>query len=181
MKIDKLEKSVNIPEGVNFSYSNGFVKVSGPKGEVEKKLFHPGLDIVSADGNVNLSYCKATKREKAMIFTFVAHIKNLFKGVTQGHTYELKICSGHFPMNVSLSGDSFTVKNFIGEKVPRTLKIKNNVSVKISGDQIIVEHINKEFASQIAADIETLTKRRGFDTRIFQDGIYIVNKDGKAI
>ena len=34
---------------------------------------------------------------------------------------------------------------------------------------------------QTAADIEQLTRRPGFDTRIFQDGIYIVKKGDKLI
>lgn len=181
MKVDKLEEKIPIPEGVTFSYENGVCKVNGPKGEAEKKLFHPGLEIVSQDGEIVLSYKNATKREKKIIFTYKSHIKNLFNGVLNGNKYELKICSGHFPMNVSVNGNVFTVKNFIGEKVPRTLTIKHGVSVKLDGDKITVEHQNKEFASQTAADIEILTRRRGFDRRIFQDGIYITVKNGKAM
>jgi len=181
MKVEKLEDKTSIPEGINLSYDGKTVKVTGPKGEVTKKMFYPGMKIEVADGEVVISYEKATKREKKMIFTYTAHIKNMFKGVTEGHKYELKICSGHFPMNVAVSGDTLTVKNFIGEKVPRTLKLKNGVDVKVNGDMIVVENIDKELAAQTAADIVSITKRKGFDTRIFQDGIYITNKDGKAI
>ena len=84
-------------------------------------------------------------------------------------------------MNVSLKGDVLEIKNFIGEKVPRTLKIRPGASVKINGDEIVVEAINKEIAGQTAGSIEKLTKRPGFDKRIFQDGIYIVEKDGKRL
>jgi large subunit ribosomal protein L6 len=116
-----------------------------------------------------------------MMQTFKAHIKNLIRGVMEGHLYKLKICSGHFPMSVSVSGEEFIIKNFMGENVPRTLKLKENVSVKVEGDQVIVESIDKEKAGQTAADIEQLTRVTNKDLRIFQDGIYITFKDGKEI
>ena len=84
-------------------------------------------------------------------------------------------------MTVSVKGSIFEIKNFIGEKVPRTTVIKEGSTVKIDGHDIIVESINKEQAGQMAASIEQLTRRPGFDTRIFQDGIYITEKDGKII
>ena len=84
-------------------------------------------------------------------------------------------------MNVSIKDKTFEIKNFIGEKVPRVLKIKDTVDVKLEGDMVIVESISKECAGQMAASIEQLTRRPGFDTRVFQDGIFITYKDGKII
>ena len=83
--------------------------------------------------------------------------------------------------HVSFAGDVFTIKNFIGEKVTRTLNLKKGADVKIQGNEVIVESSDKEIASQTAADIEQLTRRTGYDRRIFQDGIYIFIKDGKEI
>ena len=116
-----------------------------------------------------------------MLKTFVAHVKNLLKGVKDKFLYKLKICSSHFPMNVSLSGKNLVIKNFLGEKCPRTLKIKEGVDVKINGDLIEVSSCNKDFAGNVASDIELLTKKVGKDVRIFQDGIYIIEKGGKAV
>ncbi|MBR9675779.1 50S ribosomal protein L6 [Candidatus Woesearchaeota archaeon] len=181
MKVEKYVDSVEVPQGVSASYESGIFKVSGEKGEVSKKLFYPNLKVGVSSDKVVFEYANATKREKKIISTYKAHLRNLFRGVIEGHTYELKICSGHFPMNVSIKDDSFIVKNFIGEKVPRTYKIRDGVKVKIDGDKIIVEDVNKEKAGQTAADIEQLTRRTGFDRRIFQDGIYITLKDGKKL
>ena len=103
------------------------------------------------------------------------------KGVLEGYKYTLKICSGHFPMNVSVGGGQLIVKNFFGEKVPRTLEFSKSAKVTIEGEIIHVESTDKEIAGQVAAAIEQLTRRPGFDTRVFQDGIYITNKDGKDI
>ena len=73
------------------------------------------------------------------------------------------------------------IKNFLGEKFPRILKLKEGVDVKIEGDKINVQSSSKELAGTTASDIEKITRRPNFDTRIFQDGIYITNKDGKEI
>src|SRR6185437_14301280 len=113
---------------------------------------------------------------KRLLETNAAHIRNMLRGAKDGHIYKLKICSGHFPMSVTLKGDHFEVKNFIGEKVPRVLKVKQGVKVTIAGTDITVESHNKELAGSQASAKELLTRRPGFDTRIFQDGIYITEK-----
>ena len=47
-------------------------------------------------------------------------------------------------MNVNVAGNEFIIKNFIGEKVPRKLKLSPEVKVKVEGDFITVEGNNKE-------------------------------------
>lgn len=120
-------------------------------------------------------------QEKKTLFTFKSHAKNMIKGCHEGYTYKLKVCSGHFPMAVSVKGVTFEIKNFIGEKVPRTIQLKKGADVKVEGDIITVTGHDKELVSQAAADIEQLSRRPGYDTRVFQDGIFIIEKDGKKI
>ncbi|MBU0666249.1 MAG: 50S ribosomal protein L6 [Nanoarchaeota archaeon] len=179
MKQEILEETIEFPQGVSLTVDKGLFKVSGPKGETSKKLYHPKIRIINDENTVTFSVKKATKKEKKIIYSFVAHLKNLLVGVTEGFTYKLKICSGHFPMNVTVKGDLFEIKNFIGEKVPRSFKIPQKVTVKIDGSEVIVQGLNKEETGQVAAEIEQLTKRPGFDKRIFQDGIYITEKPKK--
>lgn len=177
----KEKEIVEIPSNCQVSVDKGTITIKGEKGEVKKNLFNPLVSITMEGNNIVLSTKVINKKSKKTANTFKAHIKNLIKGSSQGHTYKLKICSGHFPMTVSLKGDVLEVKNFIGEKVPRTQKVLEGTNVKVDGSEIIVESINKEKAGQMAASIEQLTRRPGFDRRIFQDGIYITEKDGKII
>jgi large subunit ribosomal protein L6 len=181
MKSEKLVEEIAIPDGITFNIDNGLVCVKGRKGEVRKKLMDPSIDIKEDKGKVMISAKKSTRREKTKIGTFKAHIKNMFKGATEGHIYKLKICAAHFPMNVSASNKEFIVKNFLGEKVPRKISLKDNVNVKVDGDTVIVESVDKNLASQTAADIEQLCRITNRDRRIFQDGIWLFNKDGKDI
>jgi large subunit ribosomal protein L6 len=180
MKLD-IHEEVSILEGVQIAKEGHLIKVKGPKGEVSKRLAGPGIEIKVENSSFQIISKKATKREKKITYSIKSHIKNMMKGATEGFVYRLKICPGHFPMNVSMEKEYFTVKNLFGEKTPRKLKISPEVKIKIDGKDVYVEGINKELTSQAAASIETLTKVKNRDRRIFQDGIYIVSKDGKEI
>ncbi|MFC1723515.1 50S ribosomal protein L6 [Nanoarchaeota archaeon] len=174
--MELFDESIDIPEGVQVEVSGTSVTVKGPKGELVKEFRFPNVSY-KVDGNkIVAQSSKATKREKALIFTFKAHLNNMLKGVQEPHTYTLKICSGHFPMNVVVSGKELVVKNFLGEKIPRKLKLKEGADVKVNDQEITVTGINIEIAGQVAADIEQLCRITNRDIRIFQDGIYIIKK-----
>ena len=79
-------------------------------------------------------------------------------------------------MNVSFKNGVLEAKNFIGEKKPRHLKIKEGVEVKVQGDKITVTSPDIEKAGTTATDIEQLCRICNKDRRIFQDGIYIIEK-----
>lgn len=183
MKRKPITEEIELPTDVEAKIEHNTVKLKGPKGEVSRKLIHPLISISLEQNRIQLGAKKNTKREKKMIGTFKAHIKNMIKGVTKGHFYKMKICSGHFPMSVSVVKNEFIVKNFFGERTPRKLKLSPGVSVKIDGDIITIESLEKELAGQTAGSIEGLCKKKRskFDKRIFQDGIFIINKDGKEI
>ncbi len=181
MIVENFVQKIVIPEGLSATVNNGLLLITGPKGSVSKKFIHPKVKVSVEGSDVIFLAKRFTKNEKKVMQTFIAHLNNLFKGVTEGHLYKLKICSGHFPMNVSVKGNNLEVKNFIGEAVPRTLSFKESVDVKLEGEFIFVSGINKELVAQSAASIEKLTRRNGFDKRIFQDGIYITEKDGKLM
>jgi large subunit ribosomal protein L6 len=181
MKLEKLQESIGLPSGVTAAYAAHTLTIKGPKGELRRLFFDPKVRI-SVDGDgIGFVSEHATMREKKTLFTFKAHAKNMVKGVNEGYTYRLKVCSGHFPMAVSVKGDTFEIKNFIGEKVPRTMKVKKGADIKVEGDAVTVTGVDKELVSQVAADIEQLSRRPGYDTRVFQDGIFIIDKDGKKL
>ncbi len=180
MKID-IDDILEIPEGVDVKLNDDIFEVSGQKGTLKRMIKNPKITFDIKENQIILSAKKSTKMGKKAINTYKAHLKNLFTGAKEGYIYKLKICASHFPMNVSVENNTLIIKNFIGEKTPRRLKLKEGVSVKVDGSEILVEGVDKELVGQTAADIENLTKRPGFDKRVFQDGIYIIEKAGKII
>jgi large subunit ribosomal protein L6 len=91
----------------------------------------------------------------------------------------MKIVYAHFPIKTAIKGDTFVVENFLGEKCPRKTKILGDTKVTVKGDQVLLNGPNVEDVGQTAANIERATKIKGFDPRVFQDGIYIVEKPGR--
>ncbi|RLI26762.1 MAG: 50S ribosomal protein L6 [Candidatus Hecatellales archaeon] len=170
------ERTVELPEGVEASYEGGVLTVKGPLGELKKNLSHTGVEIRVSQGKVVVRREWAGKRERSMIGTVAAHVKNMITGVTQGFTYKLKMVSSHFPITVKVSDGKVYIENFIGERKPRIAKIMGDVKVRVEGEDVIVQGINLEEVSQTAANIQQATKIRKKDPRVFLDGIYIYEK-----
>ena len=174
-------KEIGLPQGISAYINDNILSIGGPKGEVKRELKQRNISINIDDKKILLESISDKKEDKKMLGSLAAHVKNMIKGSMQNHVYILKICSGHFPMNVSVSSNKLIVKNLLGEKVPRVLRLKENANVKVEGDLIYVTSASKEIAGQVSADIEQLTRRPGYDLRIFQDGCYIISKDGKEL
>jgi large subunit ribosomal protein L6 len=181
MKEYNVIAEIELSEGAQATFDNNVLKIKGAKGETQRNFKNPLIKFEIKNNKVVLSSLRFTKREKKLVGTFKAHINNMIHGANKGHNYKLKICSSHFPMNVSINNNELVVKNFLGEKSARKLKVKPDCEVKIDGTEIKVSSCNKEIAGQVAADIERLTRITNKDRRIFQDGIFITEKDGKKI
>ena len=181
MKQLNFKEKIEIPEGIELKVDGSKVILKGSAGEVSKLFKMPSFSFVNEGNSLVVACDFYGVRNKQKFFTIKAHIKNMIKGCQEGYIYLLKICSSHFPMNVSVSGNKLQIKNLLGEKVPRELILKEGADVKINGEIIEVTGTDKELVSQVAADIEILTKVKNKDRRIFQDGIYITSKDGKPV
>lgn len=182
MKAKQMKKEVAIKEGIKLEIKGNKIFAEGPKGKVERKLIGHKMNAEIKDGKVILIVKNATKKDKMMLGTMASHVRNMEKGVSLGFTYKLAICSGHFPMTVTVTGKKFGVKNFLGEKIERTFENPHDdVSIKVNGKEIIVEGPDKEKAGNIATKIEQLCRITDKDRRRFQDGIFIVEKAGKSI
>ncbi len=178
-----LFNEIEIPEGVEVEIDGGFVKVKGPEGENSRKFKVQKLELKkSEDGKkIIIGNEKSTKREKKLMNSITSHIKNMVEGVQEKFEYQLKIVSSHFPITAEVKGNELIIQNFLGEKVPRKSKIPGGAEVEVQKDLIKVKSANKEIAGQTAANLEAATKISNRDRRIFQDGIFIINKAGKEI
>jgi archaeal ribosomal protein L6P len=172
----EITRSVEIPAGVTVSFENNIVTVKGPKGQNVRELYYPGIVITLKEGQVVVDTEIMRKKYKAMVGTFASHINNMIIGVTGGFEYKMSIVYSHFPMQTKVNGNTFVINNFLGEKKPRVAKIVGSTTVKVNGSSVIVSGICKEDVGQTTANIEQKTKIKRFDPRVFQDGIYVVEK-----
>jgi large subunit ribosomal protein L6 len=176
-----LEEKIEIPPGIEANLENGIITFRGPKGESSKNFFDPKIPVKKEGNSIVIRASRSTKRDKTKVYTFLAHLKNMIRGVQEGYVYRLKVCSSHFPIKATVSGNDFSVKNFLGERKPRTMKIPAGVKVTIDASTITVEGADKEITSQTAARMEQICIIKNRDRRIFQDGIYITEKAGKSL
>lgn len=181
MRIPKLEIGVEFPDKVKAEVAGKKFKITGPNGTLEREFNFPNISLSIEGNTINITVKNATRKDKMQAGTTEAHIANMIQGVQQKHLYKLKMCTSHFPMTATVSGDTFTLKNFLGEKIPRITKIEPGVAVKVEGQEITVEGADIEKTGMVAARIEQITKISKRDIRIFQDGIYIIKKPKKDI
>lgn len=174
----EINEMVKIPEGITCEYTEGILKCSKSSTSLELKLDIPKIEVSVRDGQIMIHSKKANRVQRKTVNSVIAHIKNIFAGLDEKFTYKLEAVNVHFPMTLKVEGDTLVINNFLGEKVPRTAKILENVDVEIKGQQIIISSHYKSLAGQTAANFEKATKVGNRDRRIFQDGIYITSKPG---
>ncbi len=158
------------------TYENNTLTIKGAKGEVSKILKFPQVYIKVENDKVLVGTNRFTQRQKKIIHTYRALITNMVKGVKEGFEYTLKVVYAKFPMTVEVKGNVFSVKNLLGEKVPRVVKIPEGVQVKVQGQDITVNGVDKELCGQVAGLLEQSTRITHLDRRVIQDGVFITEK-----
>lgn len=177
MRPFKLEDEIEVPENVQIELKNNELIIKGPKGEVKRRFEYPTIKIIVENKKIKLVTYFPTRREKRIFNTWIGHIENMIKGVTEGFRYKLKAAYVHFPFKMKVQGNKFIIENFLGERAPRVLEIPKDVKVKIEGEYVIVESHDIEKAGNVAGLLEQLTRIGGKkDPRKFQDGLYIIEK-----
>jgi large subunit ribosomal protein L6 len=173
------EESISIPNGIDCLVEGKNIKCKKDSKEISRKLDLNSIEIQIKDNKLILKAVRGTKRELKVMMSFLAHLNNMFKGLSEKFSYSLEACNVHFPMTLKLEKGRLVINNFLGERVPRYAKILPGVDVDLDGVKITVSSNNKEQAGHTAANIEKATKVRGRDRRVFQDGIFITSKPGE--
>lgn len=175
-EVKLVEERVNIPSNVRVSLVGREITVEGPMGKVRRLMEHPCINVELEDGAINLSIRRKSRAAYALLGTYRAHLLNMFQGVTKGFEYRMKVVYSHFPINVSVKRKKVLIENFLGEKSPRFANVVGDTKVTVKGGELSLVGPEIEDVGQSAANIERATRIKGYDPRVFQDGIYIVKK-----
>jgi len=176
-KTPDIKEELPIPSDVQITMDGKTVHVKGPKGASSRLLDHPKITVTLSGATVTVSCTQSPHRkEKALVGTYKAHIRNMIKGVTVGYETKMKTVFSHFPIKNSVEGNTLLIHNFLGERAPRKADILPDVKVDIKAETITVSGVDKEKVGQTAANIERATKVKNRDIRVFQDGIYIIKR-----
>lgn len=170
------EASIKIPENISAKLDNNVLTITGPRGSIKKDFSKIRVYIELINDEIKLKSYSKRRGDMAVLGTASSLIENMFKGVTQGYTYKLKVVSAHFPISVKVKGDHVVIENFYGGKAPRLAKIVGSCKVSVVGDDVIVEGISNEEVGQTAANIEAATTVKRKDQRVFLDGVYVYER-----
>lgn len=176
----KMEKATEIPDGVKVKLSGDEISVIGEGETLSINFQHPRIAVSIGKDRVVLSCDYPSKGDTALMGTIISHVRNMIRGVTKGFEYKMKIVYSHFPIKASRQGSEFVVENFLGERSPRKAKILGKTEIAIDGDEVVLTGPDIRDVGQTAANIEQVTMIKGYDPRVFQDGIYITQKGKEA-
>ncbi|KAB0799694.1 hypothetical protein PPYR_07574 [Photinus pyralis] len=182
MKQIVTNQSVKIPSNLTVTAKNRNVTVKGPRGTLKRSFKHLSVDIRMVNPRKLLVEKWFGKRkELAAVRTVCSHVENMIKGVIKGYQYKMRAVYAHFPINCTSSeGDSvLEIRNFLGEKYIRRVKMSPGVTVKNSQkqkDELIIEGNSLEDVSRSAALIQQSTTVKNKDIRKFLDGLYVSEK-----
>lgn len=175
------DQILEIPEGVTVNIKARTIKVTGPRGELTKDLKHIDVTFQKlSDRAIKIIVLHGDRKHVAALRTVKSLIANLITGVTKGYKYKMRYVYAHFPINVNfveIDGQKYVeIRNFLGEKKVRHVKIFDGVSMEQSTaqkDELIITGNSLEAVSQNAADINQICRVRNKDIRKFLDGIYV--------
>ena len=180
MKTLLSEETLKVPKGVKITIKSKKVEVKGKHGELTRDFKHLPIELYLGDGGkkVIARMYFAKSKQCSMLNTVCSHISNLFDGVQKKFEYKMRLVYAHFPINVNVvnGGKTIEIRNFLGEKVVRTVHMIPGVIVEKSAntkDEIIVSGADIESTGRSAALIHQSCLSKKKDIRKFLDGIYV--------
>lgn len=139
---------VEIPAGVKFELTNHVVKVSGPKGNLERKI--PSIvDVEVKDNTLAVKVKEQSKFGDSIQGTIRSHITNMIKGVTEGWSKKLELVGTGYRGEVR--GNDLVLT--IGYSHPVTFTAPTGVKFLVEKNVVTVEGIDREVVSQLAAQV----------------------------
>ncbi len=145
---------VPIPDGVKCELTGNTLKVTGPKGTLER-TFHPDIVIKIEDKKIIVQRPSDKKEHKALHGLTRVLINNMIIGVTKG--YEKTLLIEGIGYRASLQGKNLNLS--LGFSHPVSVEPPPGITFVVDNPQSIrVVGIDKELVGQVAANIRALRK-----------------------
>merc|ERR1711972_816880 len=173
-------ESIKVPKGVKITIKAKMVEVTGKHGTLKRDFRHLPIELWLANAGtvVKARMYFAKSKQISMLRSVCSHIQNLFDGVEKKFVYKLRLVYAHFPINANIvnGGKTVEVRNYLGEKIVRTVNLLPGVSIEKSAsvkDELIVSGPDIDLVSRSAALIRQSCLCKDKDIRKFLDGIYV--------
>jgi large subunit ribosomal protein L6 len=175
-QVEIFQTTFEVPQKVKVSLNKNMLLVEGPLGKIYKNFKRIPVDLEVKDNKVTIKALNNRKKYYAIANTAFSIIRSLCEGVVDGYTLKMKVVYAHFPITVKTKDDMVLIENFQGERAPRVAKIHGATKVVAKGDDITITGPVLNHVTQTAAGIQSVTKVKNKDHRVFLDGIYLYHK-----
>ena len=160
---------VIVPAGVTVEIDGHTVKVTGPKGTLER-TFTPSTTLSLEDGQVKVDLIDGVADSNAQQGLTRTLINNMVVGVSEGFAKKLEMTGVGY--RATLKGSDLDLS--LGYSHPILYKAPDNT-------HIVVKGISKEQVGQVAAEIRRMRPPEPYKGKgIHYEGEYIRRKLGKA-
>lgn len=170
---------IDIPSGVEVTFSNGTVTVKGPKGELKQDV-NPLIKIDIADNQITVVPLDETKEARSYHGLYRSLIANMTEGVTNGYQKRLEIQGVGYRAQVQ--GSKITLN--LGFSHPVEYQVPQGITAEIDKDKnniIIITGIDKQQVGQVAAEIREYRKPEPYKGKgVRYEGEYVRRKAGKT-
>ncbi|MDA3786628.1 MAG: 50S ribosomal protein L6 [Deltaproteobacteria bacterium] len=170
------KKPIVVPANVQVDIKGSHIKVSGPKGVLERD-FRPEIEFV-AEGDIISVKCRDnSKRTVAFSGLSRTLLDNMIIGTVDGFSKKLVIEGVGY--RADLQGK--TISLYVGFSNPVLFDLPEGVNANVQKTQIVLDSINKELVGQTAATIRAIRKPEPYKGKgIRYEGERIVRKAGKS-
>lgn len=171
------KKSVVIPDGVKITQEGNFLKIKGPKGELEQQI-HPNISVEIVENELNVTRPNDTKQNKSLHGLSRALVQNMVTGVTDTYKKTLDIVGVGY--KAELKGKDLLLN--IGYSHPIFLIPPEGVTLETpTPTQIIISGIDKQLVGLVSAKIRSFRKPEPYKGKgIKYSDEHIVRKAGKT-
>lgn len=143
------KKPVGIPDGVNVTFENDIVKISGPKGNLSFNI-PDGIDIKSVEKNLIVSLKdRNSEGLKPSLGLTRAMISNMVTGVTKGFEKKLELSGVGYRAQVT--GQDIALS--VGFSHPVKITAIPGLSFAVTENIVTVSGIDKDLVGNMAARI----------------------------
>ena len=169
---------IPVPAGVTIEMTDGHVKVSGPKGSLERDLPRD-ITIRQDDGVLLVERPDDARQHRALHGLTRSLVNNMVVGVTDGFTRDLEIVGVGYRAAATTPARLDLALGFshpVSVDAPDGITFETPVPTKIT-----VRGIDKEIVGQVAANIRSIRKPEPYKGKgVRYAGEVVRRKAGKA-
>ncbi|MFH1217044.1 MAG: 50S ribosomal protein L6 [Pseudomonadota bacterium] len=167
---------IPVPTGVKVDVNGTHVKVTGPKGTLERDI-RPEINLVQESGIITVKCLDNSKRTRAFSGLTRTLLNNMILGTEKMFTKKLVIEGVGYKADIQQSVLTLSV----GYSNPVNFPLPKGVEGKVEKSSITLESIDKELLGITAAKIRDIRKPEPYKGKgIRYENEHIVRKAGKS-